>query len=131
MLSLGWLLPLVLLLFIATGWIMAILTVGLFWIFGQRVTFLIWAVPYLVLPLSAPWYPVSVLPIWAQYVAYCLPTTYLFEGVRKIAAGSTMPVEYLVISSILTLVYIILTILFFNKMFKKSREKGLAHLEQE
>lgn len=131
MLSLGWLLPIVMLLFIAAGWIMAILTVGLFWIFGQRVTFLIWAVPYLILPLSAPWYPVSVLPVWAQYVAYCLPTTYLFEGVRKIAAGSTIPVEYLVISSILTLVYIILTILFFNKMFKKSREKGLAHLEQE
>jgi ABC-2 type transport system permease protein len=129
--ALGWLLPIILLLFIASGWIMAILTTGLFWIFGQRATFLIWAIPYLILPLSAPWYPVVALPGWAQYIAYCLPTTYLFEGVRKIASGGTMPIEYLAISCILTFVYVILAVLFFDRMFKKSREKGLAHLEQE
>jgi ABC-2 type transport system permease protein len=130
-LIIGSLLPCVVLLFIASGWIMAIMTAGLFLIFGQRVTFLIWAIPYLILPLSAPWYPIEVLPGWAQYIAYCLPTTYLFEGVRNTAFGNPMPIAYLIISFILSCIYIAIAILFFNRMFKKSKEKGLAHLEQE
>ena len=127
----GVLLPCIAVLFIASGWIMAIITAGLFLKFGQRVTFLIWAVPYLILPLSAPWYPVCVLPAWAQYIAYCLPTTYLFEGIRNITFGGSMPLAYLLISFILSCVYVILSILFFNMMFRKSKDKGLAHLEQE
>ena len=131
MLTLGRLLPCALLLFIASGWIMAVVTTGLFLKFGQRATFLIWAIPYLIIPLSAPWYPVAVLPRWAQYIAHCLPTTYLFEGIHKLNFEGSIPIEYLAISFILTLVYAILAILFFDFMFKKSREKGLAHLEQE
>ena len=129
--SIGWLLPIIVLLFVASGWIMAIFTSGLFLIFGQRITFLIWAVPYLILPLSAPFYPLNVLPLWTQKIALCLPTTYLFEGVRMLAFENTIPIAYLVISFILTCIYIILAILFFNFTFKKSKEKGLARLEQE
>lgn len=130
-LTIGWLLPFIVLLFIASGWIMAIITSGLFLIFGQRVTFLIWAIPYLILPLSAPFYPINVLPVWAQLIAFCLPTTYLFEGIRMLAFENTVPIAYLIISFILTCMYIILAILFFNFTFKKSKEKGLARLEQE
>lgn len=128
---LGGLLPLVIFLFVLFGWILAIFTAGLFLIFGQRVTFLIWAVPYIVLPLSAPFYAIAALPRWAQYVSYCLPTTYLFEGIREITNGRVMPVAYLAISIILTLVYAIGAILFYKIMFKKSKDKGLARLEQD
>lgn len=130
-LVLGWLLPLITVLFIASGWIMAVITSGLFLIFGQRATFLIWAVPYLILPLSAPFYPVSALPIWAQYIALSLPTTYLFESVRLIAFAQTIPTLHLIISCTLTGIYSVLAILFFNFTFKKSKENGLARLEQE
>ena len=87
--------------------------------------------PYLILPLSAPFYPVNVLPVWAQLIAFCLPTTYLFEGIRMLAFENTVPIAYLIISFILTCMYIVLAILFFNFTFKKSKEKGLARLEQE
>lgn len=128
---LGWLLPLVTGLFLLFGWILAIFTAGLFLIYGQSITVLIWAVPYFVLTLSAPFYAIDALPTWAQFISYCLPTTYLFEGVREIAYDRTMPVAYLAISFILTLVYAIGAIIFFKKMFKKSKEKGLARLEQD
>lgn len=128
---LGWHLPLITLLFVSSGWISAIFTSGLFLIWGQRLTFLIWAVPYIILPLSAPFYAVQALPKWAQCIAYCLPTTYLFEVVREIAGNRTVSMAYIGISFVLTVVYGIGVILFFRSMFKKSKEKGLARLEQD
>ena len=37
---------------------------------------------FLLLPLACVYYPVSVLPVWLQYVAWMLPPTYVFEGMR-------------------------------------------------
>jgi ABC-2 type transport system permease protein len=130
-LSMGWLLPIFALVLAASGWIMGILTSGIFLIFGQRATFLIWAIPYLILPLSAPFYPIAALPVWAQGISYCLPTTYIFEGIRLLIYGNPVPTSYLAMSFILTCIYLILAVLFFNRMFKQSKEKGLAKLEQE
>lgn len=130
-LSMGWLLPIFALVLAASGWIMGILTSGIFLIFGQRATFLIWAIPYLILPLSAPFYPIAALPVWAQYISYCLPTTYIFEGIRLLIYGKSVPTSYLAMSFVLTCIYLILAVLFFNRMFKQSKEKGLAKLEQE
>ncbi len=130
-LSLGWLLPCLVFLFVLSGWIIAVFTAGLFLIFGQRATFLVWAMPYLILPLSAPFYPVQVLPVWAQFISYCLPTTYIFEGIRQWVYGGCLQVSYVIMSFVLTCIYAIFAVLFFNLMFKKSKEKGLARLEQE
>lgn len=128
---LGWSLPCAVGIMIASGWSMGIFTCGLFLLWGQKITFLIWAIPYLILPLSAPFYPVSVLPVWAQYIAYCLPPTYIFEELRNVAVGQTMALAPFLISFILSCGYVVLAIFFFNYMFKKSKEVGLARLEQE
>jgi ABC-2 type transport system permease protein len=39
---------------------------------------------FLLLPLACVYYPVSVLPPWLQYVAWALPPTYVFEGMRAL-----------------------------------------------
>jgi ABC-2 type transport system permease protein len=39
---------------------------------------------FLLLPLTCVYYPVSVLPHWLQYVAWALPPTYVFEGMRAL-----------------------------------------------
>ena len=36
------------------------------------------------MPLACVYYPVSVLPHWLQYVAWSLPPTYVFEGMRAL-----------------------------------------------
>jgi len=38
----------------------------------------------LMLVVSGVYYPVSVLPHWLQYVAWALPPTYVFEGMRAL-----------------------------------------------
>jgi ABC-2 type transport system permease protein len=39
---------------------------------------------FLLLPLTCVYYPVAVLPGWLQYVAWSLPPTYVFEGMRAL-----------------------------------------------
>ena len=37
-----------------------------------------------VMPLACIYYPVEVLPAWLQVVAWTLPPTYVFEGMRSL-----------------------------------------------
>ncbi len=43
-----------------------------------------WTIMFLLLPLTCVYYPVAVLPHWLQYVAWSLPPTYVFEGMRAL-----------------------------------------------
>ena len=46
-------------------------------------------------PNGAVFYPVSVLPAWLQKIAYLLPSTYVFEGMRQVlATGVTVAQEW-------------------------------------
>jgi ABC-2 type transport system permease protein len=112
-----------------SGWFMGFLSAAVMVYYGQRVQMLAWMTAYLFAPFSAVYYPVSALPFWAQKIAYCLPTTYIFEGMRRILYEHTFSLRMLIISFILNIFYLILSLLFFRFMFHKSRDKGLARLE--
>lgn len=112
-----------------SGWILGYLSGGIMIYFGQRLQILAWMTPYIFAPFSAVFYPVSALPIWAQKIAYCLPTTYIFEGMRMILNEGVFSVRMLMTSYMLNVIFLALTMLFFKHMYEKSREKGLARLE--
>jgi ABC-2 type transport system permease protein len=67
-----------------TGWALAILTSGVILRNGLGAEGLVWSLMFLVMPLCAVFYPVSVLPVFLQWVAWLLPPTYVFEGMRAI-----------------------------------------------
>lgn len=127
--TVGWaFIPFAALLFMF-GWSVGFLSSGLIIYWGNKVEMFAWMMPFLFAPFSAVFYPVDVLPWWAQGIAWCLPTTYVFEGMRQILAGGVFPWSYFWISLALNCVFIYLAILFFQTMFKKSLVKGLARLE--
>ena len=45
---------------------------------------LAWTLMFLLMPLTCVYYPVAVLPDWLQSVAWALPPTYVFEGMRAL-----------------------------------------------
>ncbi len=127
--SLGWaFLPFVASLALS-GWFMGFLSAGVIIYFGKRVQMLAWMMAYIFAPFSAVYYPVTALPTWAQWIAHALPTTYIFEGMRKVLYENTFSLHILLMSFALNIVYLTATIFFFKFMFEKSREKGLARLE--
>jgi ABC-2 type transport system permease protein len=127
--TLGWsFLPFAALLLIF-GWTLGFSAGGLIIYWGNKVEMVAWMAAFVFAPFSAVFYPVQTLPHWAQQIAWCLPTTYVFEGMRQVLAGNPLPSSYLITSLFLNILYLLLAILFFRWMFKKSCIKGLARLE--
>jgi len=116
-------------LLILFGWTVGFLASALIIYWGHQVESLAWMIPFIFAPFSAVFYPVNVLPQWAQTIAWCLPTTYIFEGMRKILGQEVFPMNFFVSSLVLNLIYFSLSFLLFMKMFKKSLNKGLSRLE--
>lgn len=126
---LGWaFLPFALML-ILFGWVIGFLAASIVIYWGQRLQMLAWMTAYIFAPFSAVYYPLSALPTWAQKIAFFLPTTHIFEGMRAILYGHTFSGRALVISFCLNIVYLTCAISFFYWAFEKSRNKGLARFE--
>jgi ABC-2 type transport system permease protein len=69
---------------IFTGWAVGIFVSGLVLRNGLGAESIVWTLMFAVMPLACIYYPVSVLPAWLQYVAWMLPPTYVFEGMRAL-----------------------------------------------
>ena len=76
-----------------TGWALAILSSGIILRNGLGAEGLVWAGMFLVMPLCAVFYPVSVMPEFLRVVAWSLPPTYVFEGMRAIVFEHTFRVD--------------------------------------
>ena len=107
------------------GWILGLFTTALLFRLGHAAEVLAWAVPFVIQPLAAVFYPVSVLPVWLQYLAQALPVSHVFESMRVVVAGHQPDVNRLLIAFGLNLFYMILAALFFARMLKSVREMGL------
>jgi ABC-2 type transport system permease protein len=69
---------------ILTSWSVGIFVAGLLLRNGLGAESMAWTIMFLFLPLTCVYYPVAVLPEWLQYVAWALPPTYVFEGMRAL-----------------------------------------------
>ncbi|MCX6816405.1 MAG: ABC transporter permease [Candidatus Beckwithbacteria bacterium] len=127
--GLGWLLLPYMALLLMFGWVAGFLVAGLILRFGMRIQALAWMAIYVLSPFSAVFYPLSVLPVWAQKIAAWVPTSYIFEGMRAVLSGGQIEMTGLIKSAVLTTVYLLLSIWFFFLCFKESKKIGLARLE--
>jgi ABC-2 type transport system permease protein len=48
-----------------------------------------WSIMFVLMPLACVYYPVTTLPTWLQPVAWALPPTYVFEGMRALLIEHT------------------------------------------
>jgi len=111
------------------GWTIGFLAASAIIYWGNQMEALAWMIAFVFAPFSAVFYPIDVLPGWAQAIGHCLPTTYIFEGMRQILSDSTFSYSYFFLSFSLDLLYLSLSFMLFLYMFEKSRTKGLARLE--
>ena len=69
---------------ILTGWAVGIVVAGVLLRNGMGAESLAWTLMFVLMPLTCVYYPVSVLPHWLQVIAWALPPTYVFEGMRAL-----------------------------------------------
>lgn len=93
--------------------------------FSTRIQGLTWSFTGFLLPVSCVFYPAHSLPRLLQPVAWALPTTQAFEGMRAVLAGQPMPRAYLGWGLLLNAVYFVAAVVFFRWMFERARADGL------
>jgi ABC-2 type transport system permease protein len=107
-----------------TGWAVGIFVSGLVLRNGLGAETFAWSIMFLFLPLSCVYYPVAVLPAWLQAVAWSLPPTYVFEGMRALLFDQTFRADLMIQALALNAVWFSLAVLAFLALLASARRNG-------
>jgi ABC-2 type transport system permease protein len=91
---------------------------------GTRIQALAWGLVLIFQPLTAAFYPLSVMPPALQTVARLFPPTYVFEAARASLSAPELHWDWVAIAAVENAIYFGLSIWFFQYMFRRSRETG-------
>ncbi|MFI5267678.1 MAG: ABC transporter permease, partial [Chloroflexota bacterium] len=106
------------------AWSVGLAVLGIIFRFGTRIQALAWGLVYLFPPLTAAYYPLSVLPAPLQVIGRLIPATYVFEAAR--ASLRQPSTDWPAIGMALgeNIIYFGLAVLFFSHMYRRSRLTG-------
>jgi ABC-2 type transport system permease protein len=69
---------------LAFSWAVGLAVCGLLLRYGLGAESLAWVTVFALAPISAVYYPISILPEWLQWVALATPSAHVFEGMRAV-----------------------------------------------
>ena len=107
-----------------TSWAIGIFVAGLLLRNGMGAEGMAWTIMFLFLPLTCVYYPVSVLPEILQYVAWSLPPTYVFEGMRALLIDHVFRADLMLESLAFNVVLFAVASLAFLKLLQSARVQG-------
>jgi ABC-2 type transport system permease protein len=114
-----------------TSWSIGIFVAGLLLRNGMGAESLAWTIMFLFLPLTCVYYPVAVLPAWLQYVAWSLPPTYVFEGMRALVIGHVFRADLMLEALAFNVVLFAAASFAFLKLLESARVHGTLLLAGE
>jgi ABC-2 type transport system permease protein len=76
------------------------------------------------MPLACIYYPVTVLPHWLQHVAWTLPPTYVFEGMRALLIEHVFRTDLMVSALAINVVLLIASFATFLALLRSARRHG-------
>jgi ABC-2 type transport system permease protein len=109
---------------ILTSWSIGIVVSGLVLRNGMGAESLAWTFMFVLLPLTCVYYPVSVLPAFMQPIAWALPPTYVFEGMRALLIEHTFRPDLMLEALALNVALFIAMSLSFVALLASARRNG-------
>ncbi|NNC88502.1 MAG: ABC transporter permease [Akkermansiaceae bacterium] len=106
------------------GWALGLVSMALIMRFGHGAEALAWAVPFMLQPICAVFYPVSALPVWLQPLALAFPGSHIFEGMRHALGGDGLHVPHMLWAAALNVVYLAGAMLLLGRTLRSARERG-------
>jgi ABC-2 type transport system permease protein len=76
------------------------------------------------MPLACIYYPVTVLPHWLQYVAWTLPPTYVFEGMRSLLIDHVFRADLMIEALAINAVLFLASFAAFLALLRSARRLG-------
>ncbi len=106
------------------GWALGLMISALILRHGQGAESVAWLAIFVLAPISAVYYPVTVLPPALQYVALALPSAHVFEGMRAVMFEHVFRWGDFLAALALDLVYLGLGAAAFLYAFRGARRRG-------
>jgi ABC-2 type transport system permease protein len=107
-----------------TSWAVGIFVAGILLRHGLGAENMAWTFMFLILPVTCVYYPVSVLPAWLQPVAWMLPPTYVFEGMRALLIDHVFRADLMAQAFALNVVLFAAGVAGFLVLLKSARREG-------
>ncbi|HYW63209.1 MAG TPA: ABC transporter permease [Bradyrhizobium sp.] len=109
---------------IFTSWSLGIFVSGLVLRNGLGAESIVWTLMFGILPLACVYYPVSVLPHWLQIVAWTLPPTYVFEGMRALLIDHVFRADLMVDALLINVALLMVSFAIFMALLNSARRAG-------
>jgi ABC-2 type transport system permease protein len=109
---------------IFTSWAVGIFVSGLVLRNGLGAESIVWTLMFALMPLACVYYPVQVLPDWLQYVAWSLPPTYVFEGMRAVLIDHVFRTDLMLAALGLNALLLLASFAAFLALLRSARRAG-------
>jgi ABC-2 type transport system permease protein len=109
---------------ILTSWAVGIVVSGVLLRNGMGAESLAWTLMFVLMPRTCVYYPVSVLPDWLQVIAWTLPPTYVFEGMRALIMDHVFRADLMIEAFALNALYFAAAVIAFLALLRSSRRSG-------
>jgi ABC-2 type transport system permease protein len=109
---------------IFTSWSIGIFVSGLVLRNGLGAESIVWTLMFGVMPLACVYYPVTVLPYWLQHVAWALPPTYVFEGMRALLIDHVFRLDLMTEALAINAVLFMASFAVFLALLRSARRHG-------
>jgi ABC-2 type transport system permease protein len=110
---------------LVTGWSVGLAVSAMVLRFGLGAESLAWVLIFALAPLCGIYYPITVLPEWLQTLAWFLPPSHVFEGMRSVMFGHGFPLNELLTALALNGIALTAAILLFLRVYHVARIRGL------
>lgn len=107
------------------GWAIGIFISAIIFRYGTETQILAFSLAFLLQPIAAVFYPLSILPHPVQIIAWLIPATHVFEGMRSVLGGNGFPFINFWWALGLNVLYLVLASFFYAHTFRRVRELGL------
>jgi ABC-2 type transport system permease protein len=107
-----------------TSWAIGIFVSGLILRNGMGAENLAWSIMFLFMPLTCVYYPVVTLPTWLQPIAWLLPPTYVFEGMRALVIDKVFRPDLMLDALALNAVLFAAGVFGFLQLLHSARRQG-------
>ena len=92
--------------------------------YGHSIGPLTWILPFFVQPFAAVFYPISILPPLFQKIAFVIPISHVFEGMRYTLRTGQFDSGSFWVATLLNVIYMAASVAFFAFTFKKVLRSG-------
>jgi ABC-2 type transport system permease protein len=109
---------------IFTSWSVGIFVSGLVLRHGLGAESMVWTLMFGLMPLACIYYPVTVLPNWLQHMAWALPPTYVFEGMRTLLMEHVFRTDLMADALAINAILLVASFAAFLMLLRSARRHG-------